>query len=198
MQISDYLSREDIARFTVKSDWHAWRLVLTEWVAIVAIFAVVGRYPNVITIPLALILLGGRQMGLSVLMHEAGHRTLFTSARLNDVIGQWFCALPVFNDMPSYARGHLEHHRKAGTHDDPDLPNYQAYPVSRDSFKRKVKRDLTGQTGYKLLSFIARGASGALSRERSTSARPFLLQLLVQAIMIAVLAYFGMAWAYLL
>jgi fatty acid desaturase len=137
-------------------------------------------------------------LGLSVLMHECGHRTLFRTAKLNDVIGQWLCALPVMNDQPSYARGHLEHHRKAGTHEDPDLPNYQAYPVSRESFRRKMTRDLTGQTGFKLMTYIFRGASGAISREQRDSAKPFLQQLAMQLLLFLVLYAFGIGWTWLL
>ncbi|PLW81574.1 fatty acid desaturase [Kineobactrum sediminis] len=198
MKIADYLSREDIARFTAKSDAHAWRLVLGNWLAIIAIFVVVGLYPQPLTILLAVPLLAGRQLGLAVLTHEAGHRTLFRTPWLNTVVGQWFCALPVFNDMPSYARGHLRHHQLAGSRDDPDLANYAAYPVSRASFRRKLARDLSGRTGFKLLAAIGRGAAGITSSERRASARPFLAQLLVQGLMIAVLAAFGIAWAYLL
>lgn len=198
MKISDYLTKDDIKRFTAKSDLHAWRLVLSNWAAIAVIFAVVATWTNPLTIFLGIILLGGRQLGLSVLMHEAGHRTLFKTPWLNDVIGQWFCALPVLNDQPSYARGHLAHHKNAGTRDDPDLPNYQAYPVARASFRRKVIRDLTGQTGLKLLGFILRGASGAISSEKRDSAIPFLQQILVQFAIFGVLYLCGIGWAYAL
>ena len=198
MKINDYLTRDEVALFTAKSDLHAWRLVVGNWLAIAVIFAIVATYTNPVTIVLAVILLGGRQLGLSVLMHECGHRTLFRTAKLNDVIGQWLCALPVMNDQPSYARGHLEHHRKAGTVDDPDLPNYQAYPVSRDSFRRKMMRDLTGQTGFKLMGYIFRGASGAISREKRDSALPFLQQLGVQLALFMVLNACGIGWTYLL
>ena len=198
MKINDYLTRDEVAQFTAKSDLHAWRLVVGNWLAIAVIFAIVATYTNPVTIVLAVILLGGRQLGLSVLMHECGHRTLFRTAKLNDVIGQWLCALPVMNDQPSYARGHLEHHRKAGTVDDPDLPNYQAYPVSRDSFRRKMLRDLTGQTGFKLMGYIFRGASGAISREKRDSALPFLQQLGVQLALFMILNAFGIGWTYLL
>lgn len=143
MKVSDYLSRDEIARFTAKSDLRAWSMVLGSWLAIAAIFWVVATWTNPLTIIAAIILLAGRMMGLSVLMHDCGHRTLFRSARLNEWVGQWLCALPVMNDQPSYARGHLEHHRMAGTHEDPDLPNYQSYPVSKESFRRKVTRDLS-------------------------------------------------------
>ncbi|MBT4520545.1 MAG: fatty acid desaturase family protein [Halieaceae bacterium] len=197
MKISDFLSREEIAYFSRKSDFHAWRLLLANWLAIIAIFVVVAQYPNPLTIAIALLLIAGRQLGLSVLMHECGHRCLFKTSRLNDFMGQWFCALPVMNDLPSYARGHLGHHRHAGTREDPDLGNYQAYPISRASFKRKVIRDLTGQTGIKMLARIARGAGNAMSREKRKSAKPFLQALAVQAIMALVLAAMGYAWLYL-
>lgn len=198
MKVSDYLTRDDIAYFTAKSDWQAWRLVLGNWVCIAAIFATVAAWPNPLTILLAVVLLAGRQLALSVLMHDCGHRTLFRTARLNDIVGQWLCALPVMNDQPSYARGHLEHHRKAGSREDPDLPNYQAYPVSAASFRRKVIRDLTGQTGFKLMSYIARGAAGVITREKRSSALPFVQQLAVQLALFLILAAFGIGWTYLL
>lgn len=198
MKIGEYLTKEDIARFTAKSDLRAWGLVLGNWFVIALIFTVVAAFPNPLVILLAMILLGGRQLGLSVLMHDAGHRTLFATPWLNDIVGQWLCAAPVFNDLPSYARGHLEHHRKAGTTQDPDLPNYAAYPVSRESFRRKVVRDLTGQTGLKLLGAIFRGASGVISREKRQSAVPVLRQLLVQFMLFLVLWAAGIGWAYLL
>jgi fatty acid desaturase len=198
MKVSDYLSAEDVARFTARSDFHAWRLVLGNWLAIAAIFAVAGAWPNVLTIPLAIVLLAGRQLGLSVLMHECGHRTLFRTPLLNDVIGQWLCALPVLNDQPSYARGHLEHHRRAGTCEDPDLPNYQAYPVSRESFRRKVVRDLSGQTGMKLMAYLLRGASGSMSNGKRDGTLTLPAQLGVQLLLFLVLYAFGIGWTYLL
>lgn len=198
MKVSDYLSREEVAYFTAKSDWQAWRLVLGNWLAIAAIFATVAVWPNPLTFLCAVILLAGRQLGLSVLMHDCGHHTLFRTARLNDVVGQWLCALPVMNDQPSYARGHLEHHRKAGTAQDPDLGNYQAYPVSLASFRRKAIRDLTGQTGFKLMSYIFRGAAGVMSDEKRASALPFVQQLLVQLALFLILAACGIGWVYLL
>jgi fatty acid desaturase len=198
MKISDYLTKDEVKFFTSKSDFHGWCLLLANWIAIVLIFVLVAQYTNPLTIVLAIVLLGGRQLGLSVLMHECGHRSLFKTPSLNDLLGQWLCALPVMNDMPSYAMAHLIHQKHAGTPDDPDLGNYRAYPITRESFKRKITRDLTGQTGVKLLSFIARGTAGAMSSEKRLSARPFYQQLAVQLAIFAVLALCGMAWGYLL
>ncbi len=198
MKVGDFLTRDEVAYFTAKSDWQAWRMVLGTWLFITAIFAIVAVWPNPLTLLAAVILLAGRQLALSVLMHDCGHHTLFRSARLNDIVGQWLCALPVMNDQPSYARGHLDHHRKAGSPADPDLSNYQDYPVSRASFRRKAIRDLTGQTGFKLMSYIFRGASGVISNEKRDSALPFVQQLLVQLGLFLVLAVCGIGWTFLL
>lgn len=197
MKIDEYLSKDDIARFTAKSDWEAISLVIGNWLLIAGIFTVVALWTNPLTIVLGIVLMAGRQLGLSVLMHDCGHRTLFRTAWMNEVFGQWLCALPVLNDQPSYARGHLEHHRRAGSHDDPDLPNYAAYPIARPSFRRKVVRDLTGQTGFKLLKALAkRGASGVMSRETSPGSVATYKQIVVQLVLLGVLAAFGAAWLY--
>jgi len=198
VKIKDYLSKGEVIHFTQKSDFQGWRLLINNWLAIIGIFAVVTLYPNVLTVLLALLLLGGRQLGLAVLMHECGHRSLFKSAKLNDVLGQWLCAFPIMNDMPSYARGHLRHHKSAGTAEDPDLPNYQAYPISKASFRRKVIRDLTGQTGLKILTFILKGSASAMSNEKRKGSKSLYGQIVVQCAMLAVLASFGVAWLYLL
>ena len=155
-----HLRPEELAGLRRRSNLRAWLLVAGNWATIAAVLAPLALAPGPLTFLLALLLLPGRQLGLAVLMHEAGHGTLFASARLNRWIGQWCCALPLFNDLPSYAAGHREHHRMAGTRDDPDLPNYAAYPVDRASFRRKVLRDLSGRTGLRLLGFVARGAAG--------------------------------------
>lgn len=198
MKIKDYLSKGEIIHFTDKSDFHGWRLLINNWLAIIAIFAVVATYTNPLTLLLALPLLGGRQLGLAVLMHECGHRSLFKTAKLNDSLGQWLCALPIMNDMPSYARGHLRHHKAAGTDEDPDLPNYQSYPVSKKSFGRKVIRDLTGQTGIKLLAYLVKGSATSMSNEAREGSKPLYQQMAVQLLMVFVLSLFGVAWLYLL
>lgn len=198
MKIGDYLGKDELAHFTRKSDAIGWSLVIGNWVAIAIIFAVVGLYPNVVTVPLAIILLGGRQLGLSVLMHDCGHRSLFSSRTTNEVIGQWFCALPVLNDQATYAHGHLQHHRKAGTPADPDLANYAAYPVSKASFQRKISRDLSGQTGFKAMAYIMRGAAGVVGTERRTSITLLVKQVGVQLALLSILHVCGIGWTYLL
>lgn len=162
MKASDYLSTEEIRRFTGRSDAMGAWLLLRNWLEIAAIFAGVALWTNPLSIFVALLLLGGRQLGLSILMHEAGHKTLFKSAALNQHLGQWLAAYPVLGDCNAYGASHREHHRLAGTQQDPDLPNYKNYPISAASFRRKLLRDLSGQTGLKLLFGNLSGAGNRI------------------------------------
>ena len=82
---------------------------------------------------LGIILLGTRQLGFGVLVHECGHGTLFESRRLNKTIGEWLAAAPTFNNMQAYRRGHIEHHRFAGTVEDPDLEAITIVVAIRDA-----------------------------------------------------------------
>ena len=53
--------------------------------------------------------------------------------------------------MRAYRRYHLMHHRHTQTDLDPDLALSLPFPTTRASLVRKFWRDLTGQTGVKLL-----------------------------------------------
>jgi len=192
-----------------------WALAVN-WGLIVAAFALVMVWPHVIGVLLAWLVLGGRQLGLGILMHDCAHRALFPSPEANDFIGQWLCSAPVFADLAVYRRYHMTHHVKAGSEEDPDLPNYRGYPVSRASFVRKLLRDLTGQTGLKAVAALAILYShadphavklGYSYRRGSTdqggrSLRHLLWNLrrvlLMQALFIAVLTALGHGWLYLL
>jgi fatty acid desaturase len=167
----------------------AWMLTLTT-------LLLVGHFPGIATLALAWIVLPGRQLSLAVLMHEAGHGSLFKTRALNRWVGQWLCALPVLSDFDAYARGHRAHHRLAGTAEDPDLPNYHAYPISKASLKRKWFRDLTGQTGFKVLQALARGTASQMSRETPTSNRLVYRQVMVHGVFIGVLAALGIGWTW--
>lgn len=151
------MTPEEIRHFSRKSNLAAGWILLSNWLMIVAIFAMVAVWTNPATILLAIILLGGRQLGLGVIMHECGHANFFEQWKLNRFFGQWFAAAFVFSNAKSYRIGHNRHHRLGGTKDDPDLQNYVNYAVFRKSFIRKVLRDITGLTGIKLLYLSARG-----------------------------------------
>ncbi len=150
----DALSREEIQELRRMSDWHSWVSLLTDWGLVGAAMVLVAHFPNPLTVILAVVVIGTRQLGLSVLMHEAAHRTLFKNRRFNDWAGNWLCAYPVWSDIGPYRRYHLQHHAKNWTSEDPDLNLAMPFPVTRASMRRKIWRDLTGQTAWKRVKYV--------------------------------------------
>ena len=155
-KVNEILSREEIRSLNQKSDLAGGWSVLVNWAMIAGCMAAVAAWPNPLTVLVALVLLGGRQLGLAVLMHDAAHRSLFKTPSLNRFVGRWLAGAPIWSDMDSYFAKHKVHHASAGSDDDPDLQNYEPYAVSRASFRRKILRDLTGRTGVKTLAFFLR------------------------------------------
>jgi fatty acid desaturase len=124
-------------------------MIASNWLLVCAAMALVGWAPNPLTIVVALFVIGARQLGMAIVMHEAAHRTLFRNRRLNDWAGNWLAAYPVWAEVAPYRAYHLLHHSRTGTDQDPDLGLAAPFPITRASFRRKVWRDLTGQTGWK-------------------------------------------------
>lgn len=144
-----YLTREERKMLHEKNDWKASWEILVHWVWVIAAFTLVYFFTNVLTIIIALFILGGKQLACSILMHDAGHYAVFKNKKTNDFVGQWMGAYPVFQNMKKYRSYHYVHHVGNGTEEDPDLMLTRGYPTSRKSMFRKLFRDLTGQTGVK-------------------------------------------------
>jgi fatty acid desaturase len=98
---------------------------------------------------LAFVLMARGHVCLNILAHEAAHRLLFTNRTANDVVGRWLMAYPTYQAMLAYRRVHFAHHRDEMGPDEPDLALYAGYPIARDSWRRKLKRDATGNSAYK-------------------------------------------------
>ena len=153
--IRQLLTKDELQQFQRRSNWQGLRMLMVNWGLIAGSFAIVMAWPGVTSVALALVVLGGRHLGIGILMHECAHRSLTESRTLNEWIGQWLCAAPAFADLGVYRAYHMTHHVKTGTPEDPDLPNYAGYPVGRASMARKFMRDLLGLTGLKAAATLA-------------------------------------------
>jgi fatty acid desaturase len=126
----------------------------------------------VVTVVLALFLIGSRQLGLAIVMHEAAHRTLFTNRRLNDWAGNWLAAYWIFLSVELYRPYHLQHHAHTALDRDPDLILKRGFPTTPRSMARKVARDLLGIVGLKRLvgtaAFLMSAAFGKRARKGET------------------------------
>ncbi|TWT10071.1 fatty acid desaturase family protein [Reyranella sp. CPCC 100927] len=145
---TDYLTADEIRVLRRKSDLVGALLVLHAWGLIFGAMALFVWWPNPLTFVLAVMVIGTRQLGIAILMHDAAHGLLFDSRRLNDWAGVWLCGAPVGASMALYRPYHLTHHRRTQQDDDPDLGLSAPFPITRASLRRKVVRDLLGQTAY--------------------------------------------------
>lgn len=147
----DYITPEEIRPLAKRSDVVGALLVLHCWGVVAGAIGLFALWPNPGTALLAVLLIGSRQLGLAILMHDAAHNALFKNRKLNDWVGTWLCGWPIMADLTAYRHYHLTHHRHTQTSKDPDLVLSQNFPTSRASLRRKFTRDLTGQTGIKQL-----------------------------------------------
>jgi fatty acid desaturase len=205
----NYLPRETLAELRRVSAWRSLAALAFTWGIIIGCFALYARYPSVLTVVCAWFVMSGRHLALAILMHDGAHGLLLRNKAWNDRIGQWLTAFPTMADMLLYRRVHFEHHRNTWTDKDPDLGLATALPVSRASFRRKMIRDLTGQTAYQRIRSYARFVAGldpsarglqgkSLWQVVSAFANSQRGYLITNAIMLAALAWAGIAEAYLL
>ncbi len=79
-----------------------------------------------ITIPLAVMIIGARQLGLAILMHDAAHGALHPDPKVNDWVGEWLCG----GGVVGYRNYHLQHHKYAQQAEDPDLVLSAPFPIT--------------------------------------------------------------------
>ena len=90
-----YLSRDDLRLLRQRSDWRGAWMVVHAWGLIFGAMALFAWWPNPLTFLLAVMIVGARQLGLGILMHDGAHGLLFHDRRINDWVGNWLCAYPV-------------------------------------------------------------------------------------------------------
>jgi fatty acid desaturase len=155
----DLLTLEELGHLRRTSTLRGIVLVLHAWSVIAGAIALYMLWPSALTLGVAVLVIGARQLGLMVLMHETAHWLLFRQGRLNTWVGTWLCAAPLGRDLKAYRRRHHLHHRHTQTAEDPDLALSGPLPVSRGRLARALLRDLCGWTA------LARIAGGLAPRD---------------------------------
>jgi fatty acid desaturase len=140
----DLVTLEELRWLSRKSSARGAGLVLHAWAAIALAMMVYAAWPSPLTFVAAVAVIGSRQLGLLVLMHETSHWLLFPDLRPNTWVGSWLCAYPLWTDLRRYRREHHAHHRHTQQPGDPDLALTAPFPVSRGALWRDVLRDLSG------------------------------------------------------
>lgn len=132
-----------------RSDLRGLWCVAHAWLVILGCMGALAVFPHPLVWLAGVMIVGARQLGLAILMHDAAHGVLTERRWLNEWLGQYACSWPLFADMHAYRAYHLQHHRHTQQAADPDLSLSAPFPITRASFRRKILRDLTGQTMFK-------------------------------------------------
>ncbi len=180
--IHQYIDKPTLKSLCQKSDWMGTVLVLHCWAVIILSCALFIVWPNPLSYIVAVFIIGSRQLGLAILMHDGAHGLLFKNKKLNDWAGKYLVGLPIGSDLLGYRRYHMEHHLHTQQDNDPDLPLSDKFPITKQSLWRKVIRDLTGQTGFKQRLYQLRMA--------------FKQTLIVNVVMLVICWLVGYWWVY--
>jgi fatty acid desaturase len=170
---------------------NAWT-VFALWASTVAIFAGAIWISHPVTWVLAFLLMGPQFARFASLSHEAAHRLLFSNKRINDFVGRWIVGYATFVSTDLYRRGHMAHHKDEFGPNEPDMNLYNGYPITRASMRRKLIRDIDGNSGWKNFKSLLRGL-------RFEGSRVHAVRILAsQAVVLAVLTLAGWPQLYLL
>lgn len=170
---SPSIDRESLQTLSAPSALRAVADFLLAWGVLVATVAVAHQANNAFVYALAIIVIGSRQNALATLAHEGWHGLLFSSRRLNHIVGAWLYAYPIgilyFHDRDR----HLRHHREVGHDYDPDWINYTSR--RRESAGRVLgylASLLLGRLLFStLLSFVTRGRPRIALQSRSEAGK---------------------------
>ncbi len=110
------------------------------------------------------VLMGRGFAALSILGHESAHKLLFADQRVNDVVGAWLCNALGFTSQGAYRRSHFSHHRDPLGPSEPDQTLYRDYPVTWPTLRRRLRRDATGESGYKVTKSLLRALGNPIAR----------------------------------
>jgi fatty acid desaturase len=122
--------------------------------------------------PLAVLVIGARQRGLSTILHDCAHGVGAANKRLQMVIGTVLTAYPIFQQHYAYKLSHVQtHHPRLGDPDrDPDLRFFieqGAYSAAgrRSYVLRVVLMPVLGSQTWSYLRYLVRNRYRLLRRD---------------------------------
>lgn len=128
-----------------------WLLRATlNWCEIAAIYFGIVYFNHWSTDIIGIILIGTRQHALALLAHEAIHKSISRNKYINDILGNLFSSLPIFQCLNFFKTFHMNHHAYMLTEKDPEVHVRRRDPAKWGMPLKRWKiflRDITG-IGY--------------------------------------------------
>lgn len=166
---------QEIRQYNSSDNWHA----LAAWVQDLVWVALCVAACYLVTwwlYPLAVLIIGARQRGLSTILHDCAHGVGASSKRLQMLIGTAMTAYPIFQQHYAYKVSHVyTHHPKLGDPNrDPDLQFFveqKVYtPASRGRyFTRIIVLPAIGSQTVAYLRYLIRNRFRVIRGNRAQS-----------------------------
>ena len=169
----NFLSAQELRQWSTLNDARTWSGVVGDMTIIGAAIAVYELWTPGYFYPLLVMIIGARQHGLLILMHDAVHRRLLANRRSNELLGYvlgWLCLLRFEN----YRCMHLAHHRHLNTDRDPDWVSQQQAPhyVHPESWSDFAWIFVKTITGMELVTQLRRILRYSGARHQSGPSHP--------------------------
>lgn len=170
---------QDLKELNRSDNWHvpfAW-VEDAIWIGACIAVCVVG---SMWLYPLAVLVIGARQRGLSTILHDCAHGVGMADRRLQMSFGTALTAYPIFQQHYAYKISHvLTHHPKLGSPDgDPDLRFFIEQGAYRQAARRSYIRrvvlcPLLGSQTWGYLRYLVRNRYRVLkgTAERTEAVR---------------------------
>ena len=133
-----YFTAEEWAPLARRSSWvgpalvlHCWAVIALCWVGVILSYHYLGWFWP-LTLLITTPIIGGRQLGLGILQHDAAHGALHPDPKVGDFISDVFC----LSGVERYRKYHLQHHKFAQQAEDPDLGLSAPFPITPTSLLR--------------------------------------------------------------
>lgn len=168
----------------------AFASVVVTWAMIALAIVASERWFHPLLYVVTVMWIGNQQHSLLIQMHDGAHHRIAKNRLVNDVIGELFCAWPLFFRMQAYRENHLLHHKYPNTEKDPDFRPGR-FPKTRKAMIRSLLLDLFALNTFEQL--------GELKRlKKKTDLGTTLLRVVFYGAVAAALTYFGVWRVYLL
>lgn len=175
---NDLNMKLDNARLKPLFETNMWRhlfAMVIDWALIATTIYACLQFFNPLTYVLAVLIIGARQHGLAILMHDASHFRFLKNRKWNDIITNIFTMYPLFTSIEVYRENHMRHHRHLNSEDDPDWvaklgKRDFTFPKSKAEFLRTVFSYFTLYKGISdAIWFLKRfGGKKGKSKEQPT------------------------------
>ncbi len=166
----DAAIEQDIRKLYKSDNWHA-PLALLEDYAIIAASIVTCYLVSWWLYPLAVLVIGARQRGMSTVLHDCAHGVGARTRWWRLLLGTLFTAYPIFQQHFAYKKSHVRaHHPHLGNpEEDPDLSFYIRQRVYERTSRRRyfLKNMLLPAVGYRTLAYLKYLIENRLRRVRS-------------------------------